>query len=109
MQRGVQRIVCLSMAPLLIGLQYPAGVFIYWITNNSFSMLQVVAFNQPSIRKFFGLDPIPTAPPSGSREEFERMRHKILEVAKAPQLNIPKKERQPQQDDSPEKNSPNKQ
>jgi YidC/Oxa1 family membrane protein insertase len=41
MQLGVQRIVCLSAVPLLVGLKYPAGVFIYWVVNNLFSSVQV--------------------------------------------------------------------
>jgi hypothetical protein len=41
MQIGIQRIICFSMIPLLIGLKYPAGVFIYWISNNLFTGMQV--------------------------------------------------------------------
>jgi membrane protein insertase Oxa1/YidC/SpoIIIJ len=89
MQLGVQRIVCLSMAPLLIGLHYPAGVFVYWITNNTISMAQVLAFNHPPVRAAFGLTPIPTAPTQGSAEEFENIRQKILSVSKSPALNVP--------------------
>jgi membrane protein insertase Oxa1/YidC/SpoIIIJ len=41
MMVGVQRIGCLSLIPLLAGLKYPAGVFVYWISNNLFSLCQV--------------------------------------------------------------------
>ena len=41
MQLGVQRIVAFSAVPLLIGLNYPAGVFVYWISNNLLTGLQV--------------------------------------------------------------------
>ena len=91
MQKGVQRILCLSMAPLLIGLHYPAGVFVYWITNNAFSVVQVVAFNQPWVRGTFGLPPIPTSPPPGSEQEFEMLKQKIIDVSQARALNVPAK------------------
>jgi YidC/Oxa1 family membrane protein insertase len=41
LQRGIQRICCFSMVPLLVGLKYPAAVFLYWITNNLVSGVQV--------------------------------------------------------------------
>jgi hypothetical protein len=41
MQLGIQRIVCFTMVPLLLGLKYPAGVYIYWISNNLFTGIQV--------------------------------------------------------------------
>lgn len=58
MQLGVQRIMCASMVPMMIGLKYPAGVFVYWIGNNCFSMAQIWLLNQPAVRSRFGLPPL---------------------------------------------------
>ena len=55
MQVGVQRIICFSMVPLLVGLKYPAGVFVYWISNNLFTGLQVAIFSHVRVRKALGL------------------------------------------------------
>lgn len=39
---------------------FPAGVLLYWVTNNSVSLIQSLALKQTSVRKFFN---IPTIPP----------------------------------------------
>lgn len=39
---------------------FPAGVLLYWVTNNSVSLIQSLLLKQSSVRKFFN---IPTIPP----------------------------------------------
>mmetsp|Transcript_44638 Transcript_44638/g.140865 ORF Transcript_44638/g.140865 Transcript_44638/m.140865 type:complete len:93 (+) Transcript_44638:198-476(+) len=55
MQLGVQRILCFSMVPMLIGLKYPAGVYLYWIANSMFAMCQILLLNHPAVKKFLRL------------------------------------------------------
>lgn len=55
MQIGIQRIICFSMVPMLIGLKYPAGVFIYWISNNLFTGMQVALLGHSRVRQLLGL------------------------------------------------------
>ena len=63
MQLGIQRIICFSLVPLLIGLKYPAGVFVYWVSNNLATGLQVAILNSSRARQAMRLPAQTTVPP----------------------------------------------
>ncbi len=57
---------------------FPAAIFCYWTANNTFSLFQSVAFNNPTIKKQLGIwdppKPVPGAPPpKGMKEMFDDM------------------------------------
>ena len=57
---------------------FPAAIFCYWTANNTFSLVQSVAFNNPTIKKQLGIweppKPVPGAPPpKGMKEMFDDM------------------------------------
>ncbi|KAG2389229.1 hypothetical protein C9374_014629 [Naegleria lovaniensis] len=51
--RSVMRFVTAVMVPITGAL--PSGVFVYWITSNVFSMIQIYTMRLPAVRKFFNI------------------------------------------------------
>ncbi|KAI8809505.1 60Kd inner membrane protein-domain-containing protein [Cladochytrium replicatum] len=48
--RNVMRVMCFASA--WVTMNFPAGVFMYWVTANIISMIQVFALNNPMVRQY---------------------------------------------------------
>jgi len=50
--------VAVGMVPLTSWFQ--TGIFVYWISTNTFAMTQTLLLRQPAVRSFVGMPPLPT-------------------------------------------------
>jgi YidC/Oxa1 family membrane protein insertase len=76
---NVMRGLAVVMIPATMN--FPTAVFCYWTTNNTFSLLQSVAFQNATVRKALDIwdlpKPVPGAlPPKGVMESFNEMMDK---------------------------------
>jgi len=62
MMRNMMKGAAVLMVPATYW--FPTGVFIYWISTNTFGVVQTVALRQPIIRSTVGMPPLPGAPGS---------------------------------------------
>lgn len=51
MMKHAMRAMAVGMIPFIY--DFPAAVFCYWVTSNSFSIFQAVFFKQPAVKAFF--------------------------------------------------------
>lgn len=64
--KAAMRIVACAMIPLTMHM--PQGLFLYWGTNNSLSIVQTAVFKNEAVRKFFD---IPNPPKVGDAPAFK--------------------------------------
>lgn len=79
------RALGIIMVPLTMN--FPASVFCYWVTNNTFSLAQTLIFKMDGFKKRFGIwdppKPVPGAPePKGMMEQLTGAFKKSNEQAK---------------------------
>mmetsp|Transcript_11718 Transcript_11718/g.23550 ORF Transcript_11718/g.23550 Transcript_11718/m.23550 type:complete len:425 (-) Transcript_11718:766-2040(-) len=75
---NVFRALAVAMVPMTMS--FNSAVFVYWTTNNSFSLLQAVLLKQPALKKAFGIwdspKPIPGQEPKNIFDEVKNMMNK---------------------------------
>lgn len=60
--KWVMRFLAVGITPLTMDL--PAGLFVYWVTNNVFSIAQAGVLKSPSVKDYFGIPKPPTNAPA---------------------------------------------
>ncbi|XP_015706129.1 mitochondrial inner membrane protein OXA1L [Coturnix japonica] len=90
-QAGAVRVV-LRLLPLLflpMTIHFPAAIFVYWLTSNSFSLLQALLLRVPVVRSALRIPALPHNPPmepngAGPKEGIlQRMRNSLAEARAA--------------------------
>ncbi|KAG0282865.1 Mitochondrial inner membrane protein oxa1l [Linnemannia gamsii] len=51
--KNVMRVMAVAMVPLTMN--FPAAIFVYWLTSNVFTASQIMFFKAPAVRKFFNI------------------------------------------------------
>ncbi|KAG0049033.1 Mitochondrial inner membrane protein oxa1l [Gryganskiella cystojenkinii] len=74
--KNVMRFMGVAMIPLTMN--FPAAIFVYWLTSNVFTAGQIVFFKQPAVRRMFNIPqliqhPVPKNAPkqAGFMESFK--------------------------------------
>lgn len=82
--RAVLRVLPLLFLPMTV--HFPAAIFVYWLTSNTFSLLQTLLLRIPAIRSALRIPappPIPPPDPTGSAPKegiLQRMRKSLAEA-----------------------------
>ncbi|KAI8812852.1 60Kd inner membrane protein-domain-containing protein [Cladochytrium replicatum] len=63
--RNVMRVMCFASA--WVTMHFPAGVFMYWVTANVISMIQVFALNNPVVRQYLRIPKLRVDPLASTR------------------------------------------
>jgi len=75
---NVFRALAVAMVPMTMN--FNAAVFVYWTTNNSFSLLQSILLKQPIVKNAFGIwdppKPIPGQEPKNIFDEVKNLMNK---------------------------------
>ena len=68
-------------------MNFNSAVFVYWTTNNTFSLLQSIVLKQPFVKKAFGIwdppKPIPGQEPKNIFDEVKNLMNKKEEETNA--------------------------
>lgn len=75
MMKNVFRGMCFVMIPLTY--KFPTGIFLYWMTSNAISLVQVFAMKAPAVKNYFGIpEPIihPVNPNVKTGSFFENLK-----------------------------------
>ncbi|XP_042750107.1 mitochondrial inner membrane protein OXA1L-like [Lagopus leucura] len=62
--RAVLRVLPLVFLPMTV--HFPAAIFVYWLTSNTFSLLQALLLRLPAVRSALRIPAPPPPPPPGS-------------------------------------------
>jgi len=72
------RAMAIVMVPLTMN--FNAGVFVYWSTNNTWSFVQAIVLKQPMVKKYFGVwdppKPVPGQPTANLFDELKNLMQK---------------------------------
>lgn len=75
---NVFRALAVAMVPMTMN--FNSAVFVYWTTNNSFSLLQSILLKQPGVKKAFGIwdppKPVPGQEPKNIFDEVKNLMNK---------------------------------
>lgn len=75
------RALAVVMVP--ITMNFNAGVFVYWTTNNTWSFAQSLLLKQPAVKKYFGIwdppKPVPGQESKGIFAELKKLTEKKVE------------------------------
>lgn len=75
---NIFRALAVTMVPLTMN--FNSAVFVYWTTNNTFSLLQSIVLKQPFVKKAFGIwdppKPIPGQEPKNIFDEVKNLMNK---------------------------------
>ena len=77
MMKNVFRGLGVAMVPLTM--HFPQAVFMYWCTNNTFSLVQTMALKPQPVRDYFGILK-PPKPVPGAPDAMEDIGKKIREI-----------------------------
>ncbi|KAF9187551.1 Mitochondrial inner membrane protein oxa1l [Haplosporangium sp. Z 767] len=51
--KNFMRVMSVAMVPLTMN--FPAAIFVYWLTSNTFTATQIMFFRTPAVRRFFNI------------------------------------------------------